>query len=248
MGEPVRPSRDIAFTETPEFKAAVAEAAREAAREAFAQFAAAGQAGPTGDAQALARELALAIAEMSHQGSPRDKPIDPKVLAERKDATDRMRVIIAEAKALPSGHPDRPRYKCRSKVNLSDHMIDPFRRDNATRKAIPIEFQWALEPNDAMIPLNDMAHRIFAEFRASRGNLSDYSKEPRKQAWLSDGGLLIEGAPPARRETPKYSESDDPKDLTIDLGFGPGDPNATHVRVLGTIHPAARQNHHGELN
>lgn len=263
MGEPIKPSRGeraaaagdagetspavVPITETPEFKAAVAEAARAAAAEAtalaIAQFAAArdsatGHSEPTGDAQELLRGLALAIAEMSHQGDKRDKPVDPKVLAEREAAHARMYELIRKAQALPKGHPDSPKWKCRSVVMLADHKIDPFKRDPATKKAVPVEFRWRLEPNDAMIPLNPMAEAIFKEFRASRGNKGEYVRNAvQRQPWFTDNGLLIEGSPPIRREIQTVDESADALDIEAD----PFDPNATHVRVLGTSHPPARQ-------
>ena len=258
MAEPIRPNRSaepaqqppaaapVPFTETPEFKFAVAEAAKVAAAEAtaaaIAHFAASkNDNAPTGDAQDLLRGLALAIAEMSHQGDKRDKPVDPKVLAERARATERMYALIDEAYALPRGDDRRPKWKCRSKVVLADTVIDPWRRDPATKKAVPVEFRWCLEPNDAMVPLNDFAERIFAEFRASRGNKygqDGYAKnEVRRSAWITDSGLVIEGAPPVRREIMVEDRAGNALDMTLD----PFDPNATHVRVLGTSHPPARQ-------
>lgn len=242
---PTAPASVIPLTETPEFKAAVAEAATQAAAFAIAQFASAkpasDESAPSMDAQDLLRGLALAIAEMSHQGDKRDKPVDPKVMAERRAAQERMELLIDEAMALPKGDHRRPKYKVRSVVMLADYKIDPYRRDPATKKAVPVEFRWCLEPNDAMIPLNDLAERIFAEFRASRGNKygkDGYSKnEVRRTAWFTDGGLLIEGVPPVRREIMLADATSDALDVSPD----PSDPNATHVRVLGTSHPPARQ-------
>ena len=228
------------FTETPEFRAAVDRAVNEAAPKiaalTIAELATKSSGGLPTDVKALLDGLALAIAEMSHQGSPRDKPVDPAVLAERRAGQERMDALIAEARALPRGDPRRPKYKTRSKQNLSDHMIDPWRRNSATKKAIPVEFRWLGEPNDAMIPLNEMAERIYVEFRASRGNKKEYEKQVRRQAWLSDGGLLIEGTPPMRREVGSLNSEND----VLDIG-DPYDPNASHVRVLGTIHKPARQ-------
>lgn len=246
MAEPIRTGREgVPLTETAEFKAAVSAAAAEAAADAIARFAEKQQGAPSGDLTTLAQSLAMAIADLTHQGNPRDKPVDPKVLAERNAAMGRMHILIAEAKALPKGDPRRPKWKCISKVNLEHMMIDPYKRDPATKRAVPIEFRWCAEPNDAMVPLNELAERIKTEFRASRGNKAEYQKEAQKQVWLSDRGLVIEGAAPARREVQADLDTGQPSDL--DLGDGPNDPNASHVRVLGTIHQPARQNHHGEM-
>lgn len=251
MAEPIRPKAvppvegaAIPLTETPEFKAAVAEAARAAAAEAtaavLAQFAAnkgaeGREALPTEDAQDLLRGLALAIAEMSHQGDKRDKPVDPKVMAARREALDRMNVLIDRAKTLPKS--EWPLYRCRSVLMLADTKIDPYKRDPATKKAVPVQFRWCLEPNDAMIPVCDRAKAIYEEFRASRGNKADYAKNVlTRTPWFTDKGLLIEGSPPVRRAIEM-----DAGGLDLDNEADPFDPNAPLVRVLGTVHPPARQ-------
>ena len=251
MGEPIKPAKaDVPITETPEFKFAVAEAARVAAAEAtaaaIAHFAASQPtasdgATPSMDAQDLLRGLALAIAEMSHQGDKRDKPVDPKVLAERRAGQERMEAMFVEIASLPKNHPSVPRYKCRSRCVLHDRVIEPYKRDDATKKAVPVEFPWRLEPNDAMVPVNEMAERVYAEFRASRGNKhgkDGYAKnEVRRAIWITDKGRIIEGAPPVRREIKaENGEIDD-----FEIADDPFDPNASHVRVLGTSHPPARQ-------
>ena len=242
MGEPVRPKETpaVPITELPEVKAAFAEAASRAAAEAIAAFANQSKDGsPSLDAQSLLNGLALAIAEISHQGNPKDKPVDPKVLAERRAATERMYALIDEAQALPKGDPRAPLYRTRSVCMFNDFKIDPYRRDPATKRAVPVEFRWRIEPNDAMIPLNDLAKRIYAEFRASRGNKAEYEKQIRRQVWLTDSGLVVEGVAPARREV---SEMDRPNMSPGDLEFSePDDPNAEYVRVLGTTHEPARQ-------
>ena len=244
MGEPIKPKGDAPASITlsqAELDAILARAATEAAAAAIAQMSKA-QPGstPSNDAQALVQALAMEIANISYQGGDkRNAPVDPKVLAERAAAEDRMHALILEAKALPKGDPEAPKYRTRSKQQLNDVMIDPWRRDAASKKAIPVEFFWRLEPNDAMIPLNDRAKAIFAEFRGSRGNKADYLREQQRMAWLTDGGLIVEGAAPARRAIEQTDYERD-GDLTVDLGDGPDDPNAQFKRVLGTSHAPAR--------
>ena len=244
MGEPIKPKEAAApsFMETQEFKDAVAAAAEQAATKAAAATIAMlskAQSSPL-DATSLVEQLALAISDLSHQGDPSRKPVDPKVLAERRAATDRMNVLIAEAMALPKGDPRAPKYRTRSKLMFHDTEITPYYRDPGTKKMVPREFWWRSEPNDAMVPVNDFAKRIYAEFRLSRGNRADYDKSVRFQTWVSDKGLIIEGTAPRRREVSE-ADATSPR---LEIGR-PDDPNAEFINVLGTSHEPARQNYAG---
>ena len=251
MGEPIKPKAEPVLTFTQEqidalVTAAAQRAATEAAAAAIAQVSARSP-NETGaiDAQSLLSGLALAIAEISHQGNPKDKPVDPKVLAERRVANERMYELISQAQALPKGDPRAPKYRTRSKLMFNDVEIVPYRRDPGTKKAVPVEFRWRLEPNDAMIPLNELAEAIYAEFRGSRGNKAAYEKGLKMQGWLTDGGLYIEGTAPARREVGGPEVEDNRGDLEIGAI---DDPNATSIRVLGTNHAPARQTASGVFN
>ncbi len=239
MGEPIKPKEAAPpFTETQEFKDAVAAAAKQAASEAAAAtvaMLAKAQSSPF-DATSLVEQLALAISDLSHQGDPSRKPVDPKVLAERRAATERMNKLIDEAMALPSGDKNAPKYQTRSKLMFLDTEITPYYRDPGTKKMVPREFWWRGEPNDAMVPINDFAKRIYAEFRLSRGNRADYDKSVRFTTWVSDKGLIIEGTAPRRREVAE------PEVGSKQLEIGrPDDPNAEFINVLGTSHEPARQ-------
>lgn len=227
-------------------QAAIANAAAEAAKAAAEQTrtemlalfqSQAGKASDGGSAQDLLNGLALAIAEMNHQGNKRDKPLDPKVLAARRDAMERLYALVAKAKALPKGDDRTPKYRVKSKCNISNTLIMPFRKDPVTKLMMPVDIRWRGEPNDAMEPLNEMAKEISAEFRASRGNTTEYQQEAFKAVWATDGGLIVEGVGPARRQiAERVPESGD-----LELDADPYDPNAEFVHVLGTIHEPARR-------
>jgi len=213
----------------------------------------------TESAQDLFRQMALSIAEMTHQGDKRQRPLDPKVMAAREEAKRQLDILLmdirgrvheAKTKSYAS-EADRtaavrsvtPKYRAISKVHFDDRIIDPFRRNEATKRAEPIEFYWLQEPNDALRPMNPIAEEVFNLFRQSRGTLTKIEKAAVKPAWMTDGGLIIEGdKSPVRRGV----ESQAPlRDSALDI---PGyvDPEAEFIHVLGTISDPAQQNHQGK--
>lgn len=223
-------------TKTPEFSAAVAAAVAEAVRQIAPPPAA-----PVDAMKGLATEIALAIEALSRQNNPAAAPIfDPRVLEKQRAAHARMEELIKEALAIPEGDPRRPVYGALGKLNLEHVMIEPFRRDPATRQAVQQKFVWCLAPNDLMEPKNEMAVRIYSEFRASVGK--EHLKHTKRPGvpWMTHAGLYLEGTPQKRTEI-QEARVNSP---ALELGADPFDPNANYVRVLGTIHEPARQNTH----
>ena len=237
------------LTEDPAFKAAVAAGVAEQLAGIRAEIAAMTKPQTDGalpvDAMSLIQSLALQIAQIGHQNE-RDKPVAPAVLAARKKAHEKMMDAIEEVRKLPKNHPDRPKYRCTSKVVLSDTEISPWRRDPVRKLAVPVEFRWSGEPNDAMVPLNESAKKIWGLFRESRGNKTEYEQEVRNSIWLSDGGLVIEGV---GRPIPKRREvtlpEPEPGELVVD--DDPYNPNLKEVHVLGTLHDPAIQHYEGKV-
>lgn len=231
------------IVDTPEFKEAVRRAAAEATADIVAQLKAQNGAAPVDDAtKSLFSQLALSIAEISHQGDKRDRPVAPEIIVQREQAHKRMVALLMEARDLP----EKPKYRAISKCNLNERMINPFRQDPATKAAVPVEFTWTGEPNDAMRPANEIAKRIFIEFRASRGDKSTIEKASMKPLWMTHAGLVVQGEAPARRDG--FSQivarpSDFADDLDIPM---PHDPTAPFINVLGTIAEPARQNYQGK--
>lgn len=245
------------ITDTPEFKAAVEVAANEAATRAVAAAMTAMKEGNQGvdpGTAELLRMMAMNIADLSYQGNKRDKPLDPRIVASREAAHARLDALLSETHekvhaAREATYKDEdsrnaairrvsPRYCAVSKVNLAETMILPFRRDEGTKKMVPVEFFWLQEPNHAMRPLNDIARKIYAEFRESRGERSKIEKASVKPLWMTDRGLVIEGtnAPPRRN-------IDIPRDLDIPEFK---DPEAPFINVLGTSHEPAQNNYQGK--
>lgn len=205
------------------------------------------------DAMKLFNQMALAIAQMSNQTNDR-KAIDPAILQERAAARERMSVLIkgahAQIKAARSTGDEAiikkaeldflPRYRVIAKCCLNERIVVPFRQDPATKAAVPQNISWSGEPNDAMRPVNDVAKRIYAEFRASRGELA-LGTIP-KPLWLSPNGLVIEGDHPKKQihdEEQRFKEN-------ISIDPLPNDPTADFVNILGTVAAPARQNYEGK--
>ena len=259
-------------TETPEFKAALAEMRRESdaaitamKQELLSTLASsanvsAGSAGVPAAVTELFQSLALNIAEMTHQGDKRVRPLDPRVAAERAAAKDRMDALISDARravhdarAKSYASEDAraaatravsPKYRAIAKVHFGDRIIDPFRRDDATKRAEPVEFYWLDEPNDALRPANALAEAIFEQFRLSRGSRTAIEQKAIKPAWMTDRGLVIEGDKmPARRgiEQERAARDDD-----LDMPAY-RDPEAPFINVLGTLQEPARQNYEGQV-
>ena len=210
--------------------------------------------GSTDDIKSVFQEMALSIAEMSHQGDRTYKPVDPRVLAARKAGQDKLDGLLAEVRENRKVARDQsysseaeredavlavsPRYRALSVVVLEENLIQPYKQDPATKKSIPVEFYWCGEPNDAMIPLNDVAREIHMAFCESRGSRSKIEKRMHKPVWMTEMGLVIEGAKmPARRGV---EENMTPvRDSFLDIP-GNQNPDAEFVQVLGNHPPFAR--------
>ena len=216
----------------------------------------------SGDAMDLFRQMALSIAEMNHQGDRRHRPVDPKVMAARAQAQeelnellDAVRLKVKQARdAVYETEEEKeaavrklsPKYRAIAVCVFDDVIIQPFRRNEATKRAEPIEFYWLNEPNDALVPLNDIAKQIHKLFRKSRGARTDIEKRSFKPAWMTDAGLIIEGGTaPQRRaiESKQAPVRDADGDLDIPAIL---DPDAPTVQILGTKTAPAQRGYEGK--
>jgi hypothetical protein len=228
----------------PDFEAAVA-AAVDARMEAFFERIAKQQgAAPAaeGDAQTLFRQMALAIAEISDQGSNR-KRVAPEVLAARAKAHERMVEAILEAKrAHEEGRAERPKYRAIGKMYLNERFIEPFVVDPVTKRPRSVEFRWSGVPNEVMRPLNKPAEEIFKHYLASLGSV--VKEDVATPMWITAGGLVIEGEGPISKSGRKRSGQDFGdfgEDLEVDQPNA-SDPTKPWINVLGTVAAPARQN------
>jgi hypothetical protein len=248
---PVR--RDVPVTDTPEFQEALARAKAELHAE-FGPIIDAvkqsrGDPAIVGDDRSFAREMALAIAEIA-DGDQGRKRTPPAELAKRAAARAKMDAAISTARRAVADYkattgekhnpgPNAPLYLATGKSHLDETLISTFEVDPATKKPYPVSFNWLAAPNEAMRPLNEAAKEIYKYFMESIGGQSELVA-PQAQAWISAGGLVIQGI----HGTPVNRQAPDPEQLASDFYIrGPGefDPRRDRINVLGTIAEPARQ-------
>lgn len=253
--QPRKPAADAAsataapaapdFTGTPEFQAAVDAAVGKAAEQIVAKLAGARQQAGTaagGDDKAFVNSLAMAIAGLTHQGTGRGRPVAPDILAARDAARDRMMALIVQARA----DGDVPTYTLKNKTHLGEVLIDPV-YVGPDHRIKQVEIDWDGIPNEAMIPHNDIAKAIHAEYRGWIGTQTGTPRDDLRDLSVTHGGLTIRGgsrstkpieAPHAGEGTPVVTEGlriRRGEDKTTPLQF------RKETNVLGTVHPAARQ-------
>lgn len=250
------------FKDTPEFKAAVAEAAATAAKEAaraavaeFRQELLVNSADKGSDHDDLFRKMALAIAEISDQGSNR-KRVAPEILAKREAAKKRCvdlvlecRAKIKEARSNKDAKEESkwtPEYRVIAKCYFNERFIEPYKM-GPNRMPVPTEIYWTGVPNMAMVPLNDVAKKIFAEFRLSIDNVEPIPTLDNRPLFMTAAGLVVKGDPPKRKETGAQTNALDAPMFEDEVAVKslPNDPTAELVHVLGTIAAPARQNYQG---
>ncbi len=261
----MEPRKPLHFSETPEFKEAVAKASAEAAAAAKAEMHAEiaplldalkqSQGAPAvdNDQMSMFRQMAMAIAEISDQDQGRQR-VPPAELATRARGRADMEAamlkhqrIAEEYKAttgdeLPSA--DAPTYLMIGKAYLGDELHNPFKVDEVTKKPYPVSVVWMGPPSDAMRPLNDAAKEIFGYFKISIGELM--SKEAKDapvtptQGWVSAGGAVIlgmNGAPVSMRDKRALPSIE----TAYERGPGVFDPRRDRINILGTVAEPARQ-------
>lgn len=238
----------VPFTETPEFQEAVRKAASEAAVKAIEEMAKHGApagTGINGDATALFQQMAMAIAEISDQGSNR-KRVAPEVLAQRAAAQKRAgdlimlaRDKVKEAREIGDRALEKdwlPEYKVLGKIYFNERFIEPF-RSLADKTVVHNEIVWTGMPNDNLHPINDIAKKIYKEYRTSVGKAERIQSADNRPVWITNGGLVVKGDPPKRATVAPVTDFAD--DLMVG---GAVNPTAEFVHVLGTVADPARQN------
>ncbi len=161
--------KTAAMTSSPEFQAAVSAQVAAALESLLPKLtearASAGTAPETGD-RSMMQELAMAISQLTDQGTGRSR-VAPEVLAARQKAREKMVHLIIEARA--EGRVAT--YQLRNKIHLDERIIEPVWID-AHHTARPTEIDYPGIPNDAMVPLNDTAKAIYEAFKDSIGSVA----------------------------------------------------------------------------
>jgi hypothetical protein len=223
-------------------KHTAAEAARSAAQQVTTELLAnaartEGAAPPDmGQFAALFDRMAMAIAEISDQGTSR-KRVAPEILAQRAAAHKRAveRIILARERD------EKPEYRLVGKVYLAERLIDPY-MPGPDKRPIPTEIVWRGMPSEAMRPINEVAIEIYREFKLSVGSKEELKGQDNRPLWMTPGGVVVKGDGRAQRREITEGIPPDPFAGELDVKSDPKDPGAAYVRVLGSVHPASRQN------
>lgn len=231
MGEQSKP--DIAaLMQLPEVQKALAEAAAKGAALAVGEISKQ-SGGVPADSMALFSGLAAAIAEMSMQGRPGPKPVSPEVARVRREAHEQCVKLVLKARKESL----EPEYRLIGKVYFNERMIEPYRR-LPDKRVVPQEIVWTGLPNEAMVPVNDVAREIYSAYKESIGSVELIPTLDNRPVWVTQAGLTVKGDPPKRAFVAAPQEFDDKLGVKHDNNS----PDAPYVRILGTIAQPAKQN------
>ena len=255
-------SAAIDFTQTEEFRSAVADAAKAAAQQAVSEILARAGTMPgretvadgdpitpaTSDAKSLMEGLALAIGELLDQGTGRaGKRVSPAVLEQRRKAREAMEGLILDAQReyrdlLESGREAEakrkaPHYELIGKVYLAETFIEPLWRDSDHRVK-RTQIMWLGEPNLSMKPINESAQAIAAAFRDSIGTVEKIVAD--RPTGITSNGLVVTRGPTAGRSI-MAPDAVNPQAGSLALLGRRGENEVVDVAVLGTAAPKARQ-------
>lgn len=260
----IKPAEDI--TSTPAFEMALAAKTAEIhaqisaeMKAEFAKILGDAKAQPSsdaGDMTAMARSIALAIAEMTNQGSGK-KTVAPAIMEARSRSHDKMVELLMAAREL--AQKDRPKYRLITSIWAKDRLVHPFHTIPGSKTQVPTDIYFVGVPSLGMRPINAVAKKIFAAFMGSIGNGESEVPFVVKPIWVTDSGVIIAGtAPQTMAAHGRVMEVDTTYDVDDAMGapgaVGTGDaedddmsfvnqndPRANEVYVLGTIaKPASR--------
>ena len=211
------------------------EAAREAAGLPDASVAPAGAIDmtkprtPEGD-KGMVTALALAIANLSSQGTGKQELVDPEVLAKRAEARALLVKLLIDSRATEN----IPTYRVVGEKGcfFNETKIQPQWFDPVTKAMKDTEIYWDEAPNESLAPTNDIAEQIFAAFMESIGESPD-KRESANVSWVRTDKRLFRGMKGEQREA-LYGNGGG--DIRVE-GKG-GQLAANRKHVLGNVAPA----------
>jgi len=260
-GRKSRATIEAEMTSSPSFQAAVQAAVQEQIASLIPQLQAAraiAGTAPEANDMSQMQALALAISELTTQGTGKVR-VAPEVLMKREQARERMTKLIIAARAEKKV----PTYQLRNKVLLNERLIEPM-WSGSDHVARPTEIDFWGVPNDAMVPVNDVAKEIFTAFKDSVGSVHgvkgvENGLPKEDDLGITRGGLVVrntainsgirkatperpawEGPMPAYEDEAPQTTGDpahEPLRVHNDTAKGKFSP----VNVLGTIQPPAQQ-------
>ncbi len=244
-----RPRKDP--TKSPQFQAAVAAAAEAAKADIIAQltaqFAAARgtdpAAAPAASDQNAILELTKSLMAMVNAGKP-EKPLSPEEVQSRADGRQRLIELLVPVQTTnfdAEDAPEAPFYRVIAKTYLTDHVVEPYEVDNATKALVPRTIHWTGTPNDCLEPINEIAKQIHAAYLQSIGggvaaefdaSISAYGPDGRPFG-VTPGGIVVRALNPSARRTVGALPAGSTTDV---MGIrGQSDPRAKQINVLGTV-------------
>ncbi len=188
----------------------------------------------SGADQSLMRGLALAIAEVSDQGTNR-KRVPPAVLEARRVARDHMTAMILDYQAQDI----MPEYELSRAVYLAEELVEPTftDRDHVMRRT---KIEWAGVPNEGMTPANDAARMIYGAFMESIGGATPNVTRPAEKIATREatGGLKVLHKPDVSAQSSPVSK---PRNAGVTRLGRRQAGDVIETAVLGTVAEPARQ-------
>ena len=255
------------LTGSPDFKAAVAAAVKEAlAAEREAQQAPSSVPDFMAMMGILAKEIASANAAATKEILNSEKrqrgeavPLSPVEEKAREEARQKMGSLIMDSRKTGA---EVPVYRVMAPVWLDEHLIMPYQRVAKEPDPVPVRIRWTGEPNLQLLPVNAAAKSIYSLYLRYLGgtgaineviNQFGISLTARADQWISEKGRITTVAPSESHRMMQHIESA-PLDLAQYEAGAPAtgaddalgiitadDPRARETAVLGSIHEKARR-------
>lgn len=225
---------------SPEVQAYIGEIVAKATEELTAKLAAARETAGTmpqaGD-QAMMRQLAMAIAEVSDPGNQR-KRVSPEIMEARREGVLRMESLVLDYAARGIV----PEYELTRAVYLAEELVPATYtdRDHVQRRT---RIEWPGIPNEGMTPYNEAAREIYGAFMQSIGGAT--KNVTRESAVLSGkdntgstSGLKVMHKPEVAQGSPVGK----PRNAGVTKLGRRQAGDVVETNVLGTVAEPARQN------
>ena len=239
------------LTEQPEFQAAVDAAVAQAIAALLPKLQQQSAASmPADETGSVFDRLAMAIAQLTDQGTGQPARVPPEILLARAEAKKRMYALIraaAESENIPT-------YRLVAQISVAlegcgETLIEPLWRGSDNR-VYPTEIKWLGVPNLAMEPTNDAASEIMQAFAESIGNRSRQALGVDTDLALTPNGHVVKGAVASlissrdrdRAGPGQHAGIAMVQNEAAQLIQQHGAPAYVDVHVLGSIVPPARQN------
>lgn len=225
---------------SPEVQALIAEAVAMATADLTARLAAQREAHGTepqsGD-NALMRQLAMAIAEVSDPGNQR-KRVSPEIMEARRAGVLRMESLVMDYAARGVV----PEYELTRAVYLAEELVPATYtdRDHVQRRT---RIEWPGIPNEGMLPYNEAAREIHGAFMQSIGGATkNVTRESPmlsgKDTTGSQSGLKVMHKPEVQQGSPVGK----PRNSGVTKVGRRQAGDVVETNVLGTVAEPARQN------